>query len=176
MQLSAVEWSMMTDVEADKLQKASGQDFEAFFASTFPRARALARQIVGPSLAEDVAIEGLAKAYVHWNAVATMEYPEAWVLRVVTNAALDEVRRKKVYPREVFVQDSAIDFVRRESVVEALRRLSKRQREVVVLRYIVDLSVDEVARILGLSAGSVKTHLHRALPHLRDHLSEEELT
>jgi RNA polymerase sigma factor (sigma-70 family) len=59
-------------------------------------------------------------------------------------------------------------------VVEALRILSKRQQEVVVLRYIVDLPEGDVARILGMSTGTVGTHLHRALAHLRTFLTEQE--
>lgn len=50
----------------------------------------------------------------------------------------------------------------RVSIRSALRRLSPRQREAVVLRYFADLSEAEVAQVMGVSAGSVKTHLHRA--------------
>jgi RNA polymerase sigma factor (sigma-70 family) len=55
-----------------------------------------------------------------------------------------------------------------------MRSLSRRQQEVVVLRYIVDLSEAEVAHVLHMSTGSVKTHLHRAILRLRDQLSKED--
>jgi RNA polymerase sigma-70 factor (ECF subfamily) len=129
---------------------------------------------VGSSLAEDVAIEGLARAYAQWKSVAKMEYPEAWVVRVVTNYALDEVGRKKAYLSEIAVRDTSSDFVIRDSVVEALRSLTRRQQEVVVLRYIVDLPEGDVARILGMSTGTVGTHLHRALSHLRTYMIKGE--
>jgi len=165
---------MMTEVGMNRQEVVGEQVFEAFFVSVFPKARRMAARIVHSSLAEDVAVEALARAYARWKTVARMEYPEAWVMRVVTNAALDEVRRKKIHVDEIVVRDSSVDFVVRDNVVDALRTLTRRQQEVVVLRYIVDLPEDEVARILEMSAGTVKTHLHRAIPRLRDHLSKEE--
>jgi RNA polymerase sigma factor (sigma-70 family) len=164
---------VMTGV-AKRPRAGLGLDFDEFFASVYPRARAVARRIVGTSLAEDVAVEGLARAFAQWKTVAKMEHPEAWVMRVVTNLALDEVRRKRAYLTEIRVRDVASDFVIRDRVVEALRSLSKRQQEVVVLRYIVDLPESDVARILGMTTGTVGTHLHRALSHLRTYLTDEE--
>jgi RNA polymerase sigma factor (sigma-70 family) len=163
----------MTEMEIER-PPPSEQSFEDFFVSVFPRARAVARRIVGSSLAEDVAIEGLARAFARWKAVSGMDRPEAWVMRVVTNAALDEVRRKKAIPDDITVRDASADFVVHDGIVEALRTLTRRQQEVVVLRYIVDLPEEEVAHILGVSTGTVKTHLHRAIPHLRDYLSKED--
>jgi RNA polymerase sigma factor (sigma-70 family) len=96
------------------------------------------------------------------------------VVRVATNAALDEVRRKKGFPPAIVARDAPDDIVERDDVVSAMRSLTRRQQEVVVLRYIVDLPEAEVALVLGMSAGSVKTHLHRAILRLRDQMSKEE--
>ncbi len=52
-------------------------------------------------------------------------------------------------------------------LTEAVARLPRRQRDVVLLRYWLDLSVDDTARLMGISAGSVKTHASRALDTLR---------
>lgn len=54
---------------------------------------------------------------------------------------------------------------------DALARLPRRQREVVALRYLADLSEAQVAASLGISTGSVKTHLHRGLISLRGRLA-----
>jgi RNA polymerase sigma factor (sigma-70 family) len=163
---------MMTGVQAERLQRAETSVFEAFFTATFPKARAMASRLAGPALGEDLAIEGLARAYARWKSVSAMEYPEAWVMRVVTNAALDELRCKRVVLPVITIRDISADLVLRDNVVEALRTLTRRQQEVVVLRYIVDLPEAEVARILGMGTGSVKTHLHRAIPRLRSYLSK----
>ena len=93
---------------------------------------------------------------------------------MATNAALDEVRRKKRFLPAIVARDAPEDIVERDDVVSAMRSLTRRQQEVVVLRYIVDLPEAEVALVLGMSAGSVKTHLHRAILRLRDQMSKEE--
>lgn len=63
--------------------------------------------------------------------------------------------------------DPAAEVETRLVVLEALALLSPRQRQVVVLRFYEDCSVEETARVLGCSVGSVKTHLHRAVQVLR---------
>jgi len=57
-------------------------------------------------------------------------------------------------------------------LARAVHRLSRRQQEVVVMRYLIDLSEEDVAGTLGMSEGSVKTHLSRARGHLREHMIE----
>jgi len=60
---------------------------------------------------------------------------------------------------------------RREAVLDALRRLPTRQREVLALRYYLDLSEAEIAETLGISAGAVKSHASRGAAALRTHLA-----
>jgi RNA polymerase sigma-70 factor (sigma-E family) len=148
--------------------------YEDFFRSTFPRVRAAAARIVGPQGGEDLAIEALARAYARWRTVEKMEYPQAWVTRVAVNLALDQVRRKKVLFPNVTVRDESEQVVLRADITQALRRLPKRQQEVVVLRLVVDMSEADVSRTLGIGEGTVKTHLHRGINALRKTLSDEE--
>jgi RNA polymerase sigma factor (sigma-70 family) len=68
--------------------------------------------------------------------------------------------------------DPAIAVAAAVDLVRAARGLPRRQRQVVVLRYLADLSEREVAQLLGLSTGTVKTHLHRAAVTLRGRLDE----
>jgi RNA polymerase sigma-70 factor (ECF subfamily) len=156
------------------IPSASESSYEAFFRSAFPRIRAAAARIVGPQGGEDLAIEALARAYARWPTVERMEHPQAWVTRVAVNLALDQVRRKALVFPSLSLRDESDQVVLRADLVKVLRLLPKRQREVVVLRHVVDLSEAEVARILGISEGSVKTHLHRAVTALRSALSDEE--
>jgi RNA polymerase sigma factor (sigma-70 family) len=103
-----------------------------------------------------------------------MDDAEAWVIRVATNLALDQVRKKVAYaepPRAIEVESTVVS----EQVLrEAVLRLPRRQREAVTLRYLADLPEAEVAEVLGVSPGSVKTHLHRALASMRVSLSTDE--
>ena len=63
----------------------------------------------------------------------------------------------------------------RLALAEALRKLPRRQREAVALRFLSDLSEADTAEALGISAGSVKTHVHRGLATLRDELGDDRL-
>jgi RNA polymerase sigma factor (sigma-70 family) len=170
-----VYWAVMGVPEVMQDESADTRTFEGFFMSSFAKVRAAAARIIGPSLAEDLAVEAFARAFARWGRVSKLESPEAWVVRVATNAALDEVRRKKAFLPVIVARDAPADIVEREDVVSAIRSLTRRQQEVVVLRYIVDLSEAEVGRVLHMSTGSVKTHLHRAILRLRDQLSKEDL-
>jgi RNA polymerase sigma-70 factor (sigma-E family) len=153
------------------------QDFEAFFHEGFGRTLRLALRIV-PTVAEaeDVAAEAFARAYADWNRVGPVEHRLAWVLRVATNLAVDTVRprRRRLLPLGIeaagAVRDRSLgedDLAIRHALVAALRRLPARQREAIALRYLADLSVDEVAHALGTAPTTVKTHLQRGLKSLR---------
>ena len=142
--------------------------YDAFFTAHIGAVYRVGARILGPGPgAEDVAVEAMARAYVHWSAVASMERPVGWVLRVATNLALDDVRRRVPRLSPATSSDRTEEVVLRGALVAALRELPRRQQEVVVLRYIADLPEADVAAALGISTGSVKTHLHRALPRLR---------
>ena len=118
--------------------------------------------------AQDLTQEALARAYARWPRVA--HFDEAWVTRVATNLALGEAR-KRSRPRHAVetVGPAPLDAVvtQRAELVEVLAGLSKRQREVVALRYLADLPEAQVAAALGCSIGTVKQHASRGLAALR---------
>lgn len=152
-------------------------DFEEWFRTTLPRARGVAKRISPSVDADDIAMEAFARALVRWPTVQGIEHRDAWLLRVVSNLAIDSVRKATRRERILAVQriagsvppddDAAAD---RLAVAIAVGRLSRRQREVITLRYLVGLPEAEVAATLGLSANTVKTHLTRALAALRGRL------
>ena len=115
----------------------------------------------------DIAQEALARALVRWPRVKHILEP--WVTRVATNAAIGQLRRRK----NTVVLESATAFVFQDAVctridlVDALTTLSRRQREVVTLRYIADIRQDDVASVLGISSGSVKRYSSEGLARLR---------
>lgn len=150
------------------------REFRDAFAVLFPAAGRVAMRILGDrEAAEDVAAEALARAYARWPSVRGLPHRDAWVLRVAANLAIDATRRRRVLPvapRPLEVEEHAAVHL---MVVAALRRLSRRQRDVVVLRYFGDLTDDEVAVALGIAVGSVKTHMRRAHEQLRRLLGDE---
>lgn len=155
--------------------------FREFYERLQPRAVAVARRLVGsPTVAEDLAAEAFARAYSRWQTVRSHPNPDAWLLRVVGNLAVDHVRHESRRPELRHDGGSADrpgdDAALRVDLARALHRLSGRQQEVVVMRYLIDLTEDDVAVSLGMTTGSVKTHLHRATTKLRAQLGDDELT
>lgn len=103
---------------------------------------------------------------VRWRKVEP--YAVAWVSRVAANLAIDRTRRDRrseVVPDDLGRVDP--DAAERLDLQRALRGLPRRQRDVVVLRYLLDQSEQTVAGALGVSVGSVKTHASRGLAALR---------
>ena len=155
--------------------------FDDLFRSVWPRAVIAARRIVGPGDdAEALAAEALTRAYDRWGTVRRHPAPEAWVLRVTINLALDRVRRE---PRaadggaidlrswaslggsavEPFDEATAV----RLALCASLRQLPDRQRHAIALRYLGGCVEEDIALSMKISPGSVKTHLKRGLERLR---------
>ncbi len=122
--------------------------------------------------ARDLTQEAMARAYVHWRRAS--HHPEAWVSRVTANLAIDLLRRRGRITATALVDtaDHGPLATERIELVRALEGLPRRQREVVVLRYLADLPEAEVAAQLGCSAGTVKQHASRGLAALRSSLSQ----
>jgi RNA polymerase sigma-70 factor (sigma-E family) len=150
--------------------------FDHAFSVLFPRAFRLTYRLLGDrAAAEDAAAEALARAFADWKRVAELPYRDAWVLRVASNIALDQIRRRKQLPTVSPAQPEDEDaHAVRIALWAALRALPRRQREIVVLRYIAGLTEGEVAQLLGLSLGTVKTHVTRGRAALRLAMGDEE--
>lgn len=129
--------------------------------------------------AEDVVAEAFARVFAHWRRGQVSE-PYAYLRRAVINEAASRGRRRVLEAREEprrvgrgRVERPLDELVaERDVVVQALRRLPLRQRAVLVLRFYDDLPEREVAELLGLSAGTVKSHAARGLERLRAELEE----
>lgn len=124
--------------------------------------------------AQDVMQEAVARAVARWPRVGG--YAEQWVATVAANLAIGQLRRRR--PEAVSTDlDAADRFVgERVDLARSLRKLSRRQQQVVVLRYLADLSERDVAQRLGCSEGTVKTHASRGLGALRSDLGPTWLT
>jgi RNA polymerase sigma-70 factor (sigma-E family) len=117
--------------------------------------------------AEDLVQEALVKAAVRWDTLASGN-PDAWVRTVVYR---DQVSWWRRHRREVLApaREQAVPPADETMLVlrEALLLLTARQRAVLVLRYVDDLSLNETAEVLGLTIGSIKKHASVALARLR---------
>ncbi|MEU4244212.1 SigE family RNA polymerase sigma factor [Actinoplanes sp. NPDC026619] len=121
--------------------------------------------------AEDLLQEVLEQMYVRWRRIRGG--PDAYARRILVNRSINRWRRRGRRPEaalgdiEVGLPDHSDGVVVRDAVIGALRGLPPRQRAVVVLRYLEDLPVDEVAAALDCSAGTVKSNAARGLDKLR---------
>lgn len=127
--------------------------------------------------AQDMMSEAFVMAYVHWDEVVASPSPEGWVLKTVHNCCVDEWRKwtrrwAANVPVEDFVPPSHFDSSTDPRFAEAFGELTLRQREVLVLRYVADMSRGEIAEMLGLGVSSVATHLERGLGKLRAQLGQ----
>ena len=102
----------------------------------------------------------------------------AYLRSVVLNGARSQLRRRRVrrekkpdaQPNEVAAEVGGVASTQRSEILAAIRRLPRKQAEVVLLRFYLDLSEQEIADTLGIAPGSVKSHAHRALAKLRSNL------
>jgi RNA polymerase sigma-70 factor (sigma-E family) len=119
--------------------------------------------------AADVAQEACARAFAGWKKIAGHASPEAWVARVSANLAIDVWRRRATARSKQPASPPAGDGVSSDRVDlhRALAALPRRQREVVLLRFLADQSEQTVARTLGCSVGTVKSQASRGLEALR---------
>ena len=142
-------------------------DYEERFADLAQLSYRVAFRLTGDRAAsEDTAQEALARAYVRWPRIRG--YAEAWVVRVSTNLVIGRWRRRR--PALHLASDqppSDLHLDDRLALIDALRTLPRRQREVLTLRYLGDLSIEQTATALGCTQSTVKAHAARALRSMR---------
>jgi RNA polymerase sigma-70 factor (ECF subfamily) len=153
-------------------------DFDAFYATTVRRLVRHAYALTGDiGDAQEVAQEAFARAWQHWDSVRGYDSPEAWVRRVATNLATSRLRRSRTAraARRRLAGDLApeisLDTV---ALVAGLRTLPERQRVVLVLHYLADLPVNQIALELQCPVGSVKAWLSRGRDALAAAMSEAD--
>ena len=142
-------------------------DFTTFYADEAPRlVRAVALAVGDPALAEDAVAEAFARAWARWPQVSTHDSPAAWVMRVALNESNSRFRRRRVERRKAHVvarPEAAVDPEPDDDTVwVAVAALPRRERRLVALRYVADLTQPEIAEALGLPPGTVASGLHRA--------------
>ncbi|MBW5484723.1 SigE family RNA polymerase sigma factor [Streptomyces bambusae] len=130
-----------------------------------------------PCDAEDLLQTALAKTYVAWDRIQDQRALDGYVRRALVNTRTSQWRKRRVdeftcgempEPEPLATSDAAEDQALRDAMWRAVTRLPERQRAMVVLRYYEDLTEAQTAELLGVSVGTVKSAVSRALGKLRE--------
>jgi RNA polymerase sigma-70 factor (sigma-E family) len=150
--------------------------FEEFVATRLPAVLRFAGVLTTDrGLAEDVVQEVLIRASKRWDQLDRLDHPELYVKKMIVNEYLSWRRRSwRLLPRgsadevdDRVSPDHAGQHAEREALLAELRKLPRRQRAVLVLRYYQGLSDIEIADLLGCTPGTVRGYASRALAALR---------
>jgi RNA polymerase sigma-70 factor (sigma-E family) len=144
-------------------------EFAEYFTMRFDKARRIAFALCGDWVeAEELAQDAFVRLYPHWTRVRA-DTADAYLRTVLTRLFLNRGRgqRSREHPvpelPDTPLADRAAETDGRDAMVTALRQVPPRQRAVLVLRYALDLPVEQVARILRCSTGTVKSQATRGL-------------
>lgn len=130
---------------------------------------ALTATLGDPDLAADATDEAMTRAYARWGQVSHFANPSGWVYRVGLNWARGLLRRHRLHRAKrhlLATEDATNPAVRDPELAAALASLSLEHRAVVVLRHLLDWSVEQTADALDIPEGTVKSRLSRALDQL----------
>lgn len=149
-------------------------EFGEFVQGSWARLAGLAELLTGdPHRACDLVQSALERCYPRWASIRERD-PYGYVRRAVVNAHNDWWRRlgrrelpSAALPDRTLPGDLAVEHAQHDAVQRALDGLSRRERSVIVLRYYEDLSETQIAAVLGVAAGTVKSTAARALGKLR---------
>ena len=131
--------------------------------------------------AEEVVQDSFVAMHGGWHRLEDTEKALAYLRQAVVNRSRSVLRHRVVVEKNLqnappdmpSAEHGAIALLERDAVVKALRGLPERQREAIVLRYYADLSEAEIAAVMGISRGAVKSHTARGMAALRAALEKE---
>jgi RNA polymerase sigma-70 factor (sigma-E family) len=123
--------------------------------------------------AEDLVQAALAKTYLAWGKINDHAALDAYVRRAMVNTHISWWRRRRLeeFPTDELPDQAVADHARESDMAEVVRRaldrLPQRMRTAVMLRYFEDMTEPEIAAALGISLGTVKSTVSRAVAKLR---------
>ena len=144
--------------------------------------------------AEDISQEAFMRAYIHLDRFQMNRKFSTWIYRIATNLCIDRIRKKKpdyyldaeisgsdgltmysqVAASTPLPEDEAEKNEIQNRIYKEIRNLSEKYRAVIVLKYMEELSLQEISEILELPLGTVKTRIHRGREALRKQLKQAE--
>lgn len=170
------------------LNAGDSRDFKTIYDACMQMLFKISYRIVNDEeAAEDLVHDSLIKANEKCLLFPSLNDAKFWLIRVVKNASLNYIKRKdrerKAYEKVLYEnkkkQDSGeTDLLKKDSVQkarEALNKLPKNMREVLILREYGDLNYKEIGKVLGITEGNVKVRVFRAREQLMKLIGEEDV-
>lgn len=157
--------------------------FERLVEPQLPRLYRLATAMVGADEARDVTQETLVNAWRELRRLERADRLDSWLRSILMNRARNVLRARKRHPAVTFepmfghgaglFEEPISGLHGRWAVEDALAKLRPDERAVVVLHYLADLTLRQVAETLAIREGTAKSRLHAGLQALRHHFAEE---
>ncbi|HUZ39960.1 MAG TPA: sigma-70 family RNA polymerase sigma factor [Acidimicrobiales bacterium] len=146
-------------------------DFDSFYSASYDRVRrAMTLAFRDPALAEEITQEAFFQTLKRWPKVSVLDHPEGWTMVVALNKGRDFHRRRARHEAKQALLVHQPDAQSGERHVEdrmmvstLLEGIPDRQRQALLLRYITQLTIPEIAVVMGCAEGTVKATLHAAL-------------
>lgn len=163
------------------MSEQADQEYVEYVTARLPALRRLAYVLSGDShRADDLVQQTITSLYVRWSKIRQVSYLDRYVRSMLVNTYIDERRlawaKVRLFgepPERAAPDDGSVED--RSVLRAALARVPRRQQAVLVLRFIYDLPVTEVAEILGCSTGTVKSQTSHGLTALRKLLGVQQL-
>ena len=157
-------------------------DFDEFVTVRGPALQRLARGLLrNPTDAQDVVQDVLAKALLKWRRIQQADDPVAYVNRMLVNEATSffrrAARREDPHPPDTLPEhpqpDTSRQLLERDALLAAVRTLPPKQRTVIALRYLDEMSDERIAEIMDTTVGAVRVNASRGLATLRTRVARE---
>ena len=172
----------MQDGLVEQAQRGDAEAFDSLARSVGDRCLAIAVRILRDiDLAEDAVQAALITAWTELRALRDPSRFEPWLHRILVNACYAEARRRRRWTEGVQLLsvepvhgiDEYATVDNRDQLERAFRRLTVQQRAVLVFHHYLGLSLPEVAALIGIPVGTVKSRMHHAKRALRASLDAE---
>ncbi len=182
--MQSVAWGKLRTVTERSQTSAPSVTFDRLFSEYQHSVFNYVLRMVGDrDRAEDITQDTFVKAYRKLHTLTDEVSTRSWLYRIATNTAIDEMRRRRFFFTTATPPDradhrpgpdaQAMASMLDDSVQRALMRLRPNHRQCLVLSDIEDMSGQQIAEVMGLSYGAVRTLLCRARGEMRRHLAEE---
>jgi RNA polymerase sigma factor (sigma-70 family) len=159
---------MLTQRRTPQGERVPTDGFDTIFTQErLPMVRLAFLMLRSEALSEEIVQDAFVTVLERWD---RLDNPGAYLRRCVVNGCLNQARRaRRSAPPS---GDAAEAELATDHTLDAVRRLSPQRQALVVLRYYADMTQDEIADVLRIPAGTVKSGLHRALGDLKEALHD----